>query len=218
MSGPENTSEPNKQSARRSVNVPFVFFGAFSASVTLMGASAISAETSLESAHPPIEGLSEKTPRLALNPDGSVEVESTKDSVKPTSQQIFQPLPKQENNDWRVILNEDGTLSVVPVDEVPEGATEVRCTEEGICTPVIETEEAVGSTQDASTEADSTQDASTEAEDCFHRVGRDLLCDSTQDASTEAEAASGTSTSEGSVSAQDASSSESEGTPSGYAS
>ncbi|MEL7351437.1 MAG: hypothetical protein AAF171_02865 [Cyanobacteria bacterium P01_A01_bin.116] len=208
MSGPENTSEPNKQSARRSVNVPFVFFGAFSASVTLMGASAISAETSLESAHPPIEGLSEKTPRLALNPDGSVEVESTKDSVKPTSQQIFQPLPKQENNDWRVILNEDGTLSVVPVDEVPEGATEVRCTEEGICTPVIETEEAVGS----------TQDASTEAEDCFHRVGRDRPCDSTQDASTEAEAASGTSTSEGSVSAQDASSSESEGTPSGYAS
>jgi len=160
MSGPESTSESNKKSTRQGVNVPFVVFGAFGASFALMGSSAIAAETRLENTRPSFEGISEQAPKLALNPDGSVEVASTQHTVKPTSQPVFQPLPKQESTDWRVILNEDGTLSVVPVDEVPENATEVSCTEDGICSPVVDEGEEDTATAD-SMDADADEDATT---------------------------------------------------------
>lgn len=228
MSKNENNPNSYKKKDKQSISVPVVFFGAFSASVALMGSSAVSAQQGFQPTIQPSKSTLPEGPKLSVQPDGSVMPAATIPSSGnsssnhlPSTQQLASHAQAKQDEpssaapdytDWRVIVTEDGTLAVVRADEVPENATEVTCTPDGICTPVVSVEdEKTTETENGMDDGETATDPSTNSEAASS--------DSTNSNTTNSEAASSESTNSNSPSSEAASSgaTNSEGSGSGTA-
>lgn len=153
MSGNSDNNHSNHNFTPSGIRVPIVVFGALSVGIALTGTSAVAADNTFKTTGSLPGAVSAEAPKLTRRPDGSVVPTTALTQALPG--QPTQQAAKQDSNSWRVIVNEDGTLSVVSADEVPDNATEVTCSPDGICTPVTEAKDTTASedTMAAPTEA-----------------------------------------------------------------
>lgn len=228
----KNASNPNsyKKKDKQSISVPVVFFGAFSASVALMGSSAVSAQQGFQPTVQPSKSTLSEGPKLSVQPDGSVMPAATLPSSGnsssnnlPSTQQLASHVQAKQDEsssaapdytDWRVIVTEDGTLAVVRADEVPENATEVTCTPDGVCTPVesvadeetTETENVMDNGETATDPSPNSEAASSESTNSNTTNSEAASSESTDSNATNSGAASSESTNSNSPSSEAASS------------